>query len=259
MFIIDQKEASQTIEWLDKSTIIFQNKLFTICFYISQSFFKKSFHFCGELSEKYPNFYLLVEPPNYLTIWIEQKPVTLADEVSSSPINSAQPLSTDYLSLKAARSEAETPRHLDGKQSRNHNQLATPGLPDSLPEDISTSEASIVTQNPGYCYNPTESDSPATPKLATGNLNQEQEIPESEFHVHPRCQQITEQSLQRLSKKKYRGISYQEQDVLSQLPESELSPNSEASNSEALDQKRSKKTYRGVPFREGLTPWVARE
>ncbi|WP_287252063.1 hypothetical protein [Moorena sp. SIO4E2] len=137
--------------------------------------------------------------------------------------------------------------------------MATPGLPDSLPEDISTSEASIVTQNPGYCYNPTESDSPATPKLATGNLNQEQEIPESEFHVHPRCQQITEQSLQRLSKKKYRGISYQEQDVLSQLPESELSPNSEASNSEALDQKRSKKTYRGVPFREGLTPWVARE
>ncbi|AOY82184.2 hypothetical protein BJP36_22035 [Moorena producens JHB] len=254
MLIIAKEAATQQIEWLDKSTIIFKNKLFTRGFDISPNYFQKAFKFCCQISEESPPLYLVLEHSQYLTIWIEQKEVTLAEKCYTLSINSSQPNSTDYLSLRVARSEAETPRHLDGEQSRNHNQLPRPVLTDSLPEDVSVSEASIVTQNSGYWYNPTESNSPATPKLATGNLNQEQEIPESEFHLHPRFQEITKQSLKRLSKKKYRGISYQEQDVLSQLPKSQLSP-----NSQALDQKRSKKTYRGVPFREGLTPWVARE
>ncbi|NEO39328.1 MAG: hypothetical protein F6J90_24525 [Moorea sp. SIOASIH] len=225
MFILYQEAATQQIEWLDKSTIIFQNQLFTRAFDISPNYFQKAFKFCCyQISEESPPLYLVLEHPHYLTMWIEQKEVTLAEEGYSLSINSSQLNSTDYLSLRAARSEAETPRHLDGEQSRNHNQLPRPVLTDSLPEDVSVSEASIVTQNSGYWYNPTESDSPATPKLATGNLNQEQEIPESEFHLHPRFQEITKQSLKRLSKKKYRGISYQEQDVLSQLPKSQLSP-----------------------------------
>ncbi|NEO90491.1 hypothetical protein [Moorena sp. SIO3I6] len=244
MLIIAQEAATQQIEWLDKSTIIFQNKLFTRGFDISPNYFQKALKFCCcQISEESPPLYLVLEHPHYLTIWIEQKEVTLANEGYSLSINSAQPNSTDYLSLRAARSEAETPRHLDGEQSRNHNQLPRPVLTDSLPEDVSVSEASIVTENTGYCYNSTESDSLAHPKVPTGNLNQQQEITESEFHVHPRCQQITQQSLIRLSKKKYRGIYYQDQDILSQLPESELSP-----NSKALDQKGSKKTYRGVPY-----------
>lgn len=244
MFIIDQEAATQKIEWLDNSTIIFQNKLFSRGFDIFPNAYPKAFKFC--LCKKYdesPFMYLILENPHYLTIWIEQEEVSVTDDVFTSPINSDKPKSTDSLLLKAPRSEAKIPRHLDGEESRNHNQFPTAVLPDSLPENISASEASVVTENPGYWYNPTESDSPATPKVPTGNLNQQQEIPESEFQLHPRSHQITEQSLERLSKKKYRGISCQEQDVLIQLPESELSP-----NSEVLDQKGSKKTYRGVPY-----------
>ncbi|NEO69069.1 hypothetical protein [Moorena sp. SIO3H5] len=244
MFIIDPEAATQKIESLDKSTIIFNNKLFTRGFDIFPNAYKKAFQFCiGKKNEEYSPVYLLVEHPHYITIWIEQEEVSVTDDVFTSPINSDQPKSTDSLLLKAPRYQGKSPRHLDGEESRNHNQFPTPVLSDLVPKDVSVSEASIVTQNAAYWYNPTESDSPQNPKVPTGNLNQQQEIPESEFQVHPQCQQITEESLKRLSKKKYRGIYYQEQDILIQLPESELSL-----NSQVLDQKESKKTYRGVPY-----------
>lgn len=244
MFIIDQEAATQKIEWLDNSTIIFQNKLFSRGFDIFPNAYPKAFKFClCKIYDESPPMYLILEHPHYLTIWIEQEEVSVTDDVFTSPIKSDQPKSTDSLLLKAPRYKAETPRHLDGEESRNHNQFPTAVLPDSLPKDVSASEASIVTENLGYWYNRKKSDSQATSKVPTGNLNQQQEIPESEFQVHPRCQEITEQSLEGLSKKKYRGISYQKQDVLIQLPESELS-----SNSQELDQKESKKTYRGVPY-----------
>ncbi|NEO21930.1 MULTISPECIES: hypothetical protein [unclassified Moorena] len=202
MFLINKEATTQKIELLDKSQIIFQNKLFTKWFDIFPKAYQKAFKFCrSQISDEYSSLYLLVEHRHYLTIWIEQEEVSLANKVYSSPINSDQPKSTDSLPLMAAISKGENPRYFDGEQSRNPNQFPREVLPDSLPEDISASEASIVTENLGYWYNHTEYYSPATPKLATGNLNQEQEIPESEFHLHPRFQEITKQSLKRLSKK----------------------------------------------------------
>ncbi|NEO82189.1 hypothetical protein [Moorena sp. SIO4G3] len=223
MLIIDKEAATQQVEWLDNSTIIFQNQLFTRGFDIFPNAYKKAFKFClCKISEESQPLYLLLEHPHFFTLWMEQQKGILSNEIFSFPINIVQPKSTDSLSLQAARYKAETLRHLDGEESRNHNQFSTAVLPDSLPEDISASKASVVTENVGYWYNSTESDSPENSKVATGHLNQDQEIPESEFQVHPRCQQITEQCLKRLSKNKYRGIYYQEQDFLIQLRQSEL-------------------------------------
>ncbi|WP_293107056.1 hypothetical protein, partial [Moorena sp. SIO3I6] len=170
----------EEIKWLDECTIIFQNKIFTRGFDLSPNAYKKSLKCCScEISEEFRPLYLVLEYPYYVTIWIEQKEKSLANKVFSSPINSDQPKFTDVLSLRTAISEAETPRHLDSEESRNPNQFPTPVLPDSLPEDVSASEASIVTQNPGYLYNSTESDSPANPKVLTGNLDQEKVVSET--------------------------------------------------------------------------------
>ncbi len=134
MFIIDQEEATQHIEWLDKYTIIFNNQIFTRGFDIFPNAYQKAFEFCCQLSsDEDPPLYLILKHPYYLTVWIEQKEVTLVKGIFNSPINIYKPKSTASLSLKAARSKADTPNYIDGEESRNNNQLATPGLPDSLP------------------------------------------------------------------------------------------------------------------------------
>ncbi|EGJ34295.1 MULTISPECIES: hypothetical protein [Moorena] len=251
MLIIDQEKINQEIQWLDESTIIFQNKIFKRGFDLSPNAYKKSLKCCScEICEEFRPLYLVLEHPHYLTIWIEEKEASLANKVFSSPINSDQPKFTDVLSLKTARSEAETPRHLDSEESRNHNQFPTPVLPDSLPEDdVSASEASIVTQNPGYWHNSTESDSPENPKVPTGNLDQEKVVsetavsdqnntPKAEGDLNPSCQQITKQSVKRVSKKKYRGICYEVEAIFLQLP----------TDAQGFVIQRSKKKYRGISY-----------
>ncbi|AOX01737.1 hypothetical protein BJP34_21890 [Moorena producens PAL-8-15-08-1] len=189
MLIIDQEKSNPEIQWLDECTIIFQNKQFTRGLDIAPNAYQKAFNFCfSKLSEQSQPLCLILKNPHYLTVWMEQQGVSLTDEAEASPINSPQP-------------EARFPDTLDGEPTTNHNQLPVSGLADSLSKSETCSETPIITQNPRYWYNPTKSESLATPKVPTGNLNQEQEIPESEFHVHPRCQQITEQSLKRLSNK----------------------------------------------------------
>ncbi len=229
----------EEIQWVDESTIIFQNKQFTRGFDLPINAYEKAVKFCCcEVSEESRPLCLILKHPHYLTVWIEQKGVSLIDEASASPINSPQPEGRVYDSL-------------DGEPSTNHNQLPVSGKPDSLSKSETSSETPIITcatgtlreEEAGYWYNPPESESVATPKVSTGNLNQEQEIPDSEFHLHPRCQQITEQSIKRLSKKKYRGISYEVETILIQLPESELT-----TDDQGFVRKKSKKRYRGISY-----------
>ncbi|NEO80040.1 hypothetical protein [Moorena sp. SIO4G3] len=240
----------EEIQWLDESTIIFQNKIFTRGFDLSPNVYKKSLKFCScQISEEFRPLYLVLEYPHYLTIWIEQKERSLANKVFSSQINSAKPKFTDVLSLRTAISEPETPRHLDSEESTNHNQFPRPVLPDSLPEAETSSEASIVTQNPGYWYNSTESDSPENPKVPTGNLDQEKVVsetavsdqnnkPKAEGDLNPSGQQITKQSAKRVFKKKYRGIVYEVEAILIQLP----------TDAQGFVIQRPKKKYRGISY-----------
>ncbi len=231
MLIIDQEKSNQEIQWLDESTIIFQNKIFTRGFDLPLNAYEKAVKFCYcQISDQSQPVCLILKHPHYLTVWIEQQGVSLIDEASASPINSIQP-------------EARVTDNLDGEPTTNHNQLPVSGKPDSLSKSETCSETLIITEDVGYWYNPLESESLENPKVPTANLNQDQEIPESEFHVHPRCQEITEQSLQRLSKKKYRGISYEVEAILIQLPESQL-----PTHDKAFVLQGSNKRYRGISY-----------
>ncbi|NEP50378.1 MAG: hypothetical protein F6K65_16815 [Moorea sp. SIO3C2] len=239
MLIIDQEKSNQEIQWLDESTIIFQNKIFTRGFDLPLNAYQKAVKFCCcEISEESRPLCLILKHPHYLTVWIEQQGVSLTDQASASAINSPQP-------------EARVTDTLDSETTTNHNQLPVSGKPDSLSKSETSSETPIITcatrtlreQEAGYWYNPLESESVATPKVPTDNLNQEQEIPESEFQLHPRCQEITEQCVKRLSKKKYRGISYEVEAILIQLPESQL-----PTHDKGFVLQRSKKRYRGISY-----------
>lgn len=231
MLIIDQEKSNQEIQWVDESTIIFQNKRFTRGLDIAANAYQKAIKFCCcQRSDQSQPLCLILKNQHYWTVWIEQEQVSLTDEASASPINSPQ-------------REGRVTDSLDGETTTNHNQLPVSGKPDSLSKSETSSETPIITEEAGYWYNPLESESVATPKVPTGNLNQEQEILESEFHVHPRCQQITEQSIKRLSKKKYRGISYKVEAILIQLPESQLQ-----TDDKGFVLQGSKKRYRGISY-----------
>ncbi|OLT61038.1 hypothetical protein [Moorena bouillonii] len=321
MLIIDREKINQEIQWLDESTIIFQNKIFTRGFDISPNAYQKSLKLCScEISEEFRPLYLVLENPHYLTVWIEQQGVSLTDEASASPINSPQP-------------EGRVTDTLDGEPTTNHNQLPVSDLPDSLSKSETSSETPIITQNPGDWHNSTESDSPATPKVPTGNLDQEKVVsetavsdqnntllaevgnreqgtgnsgedltqtlsenyfckekvvsetavsdqnntllaevgnreqgtgnsgedltqtlsenyfckssntPKAEGDLNPSGQQITKQSGKRVFKKKYRGIVYEVEAMLIQLPESELT-----TDDKGFVRKKSKKRYRGISY-----------
>ncbi|WP_424102038.1 hypothetical protein [Moorena producens] len=231
MLIIDQEKSNQEIQWVDESTIIFQNKQFTRSLDLAPNAYQKAIKFCCcQRSDQSQPLCLIFKNQHYLTVWIEQQGVSLTDEASALPINSPQP-------------EGRVTDSLDGEPTTNHNQLPVSSLPDLLSKSETSSETPIITQEAGYWYNPPKSESVATPKVPTANVNQNQEIPESEFHLHPRCQQITEKSLKRLSKKKYRGISYEVETILIQLPESELT-----TDDKAFVLQGSKKKYRGISY-----------
>ncbi|NEO80043.1 MAG: hypothetical protein F6J99_28935 [Moorea sp. SIO4G3] len=157
----------EEIQWLDESTIIFQNKRFTRGFDLPLNAYQKAVKFCCcEISEESRPLCLILKHPHYLTVWMEQQGVSLTDEASASPINSPQP-------------EGRFTDSLDGEPTTNHNQLPVSSLPDLLSKSETSSETPIITQEAGYWYNRPESESVATPKVPTGDI-----LP----HAHQRLQ-----------------------------------------------------------------------